>query len=188
MVTYFTSSKKYVHPFIKKHGLPDVIWKFPCKTAEDAINGEIRIMNQFHDFLNDTRWLNRAIGNKVSTKGWSEKRVDEWKTPAIRQKRIAALSGKTKSTEHKRKIKAAQIELCSDPTYLARRTAAIKAAFAKPEVKKRKSYGARQITLEKAKAILIADGPASRIAKEFGVDGNTVRAIKSGNHWSAEFD
>lgn len=66
MVTYFTSSKKYVHPFIKQHGLPDVVWTFPRKTAEDAKAGELRIMNEFHNFLPDPRWLNKNKGGCVS--------------------------------------------------------------------------------------------------------------------------
>lgn len=62
MVTYFTSSHNYVHPFIKENGLPDIRWTFPVKTAEEAIYHELRIMNEFNNFITDDRWLNKNKG------------------------------------------------------------------------------------------------------------------------------
>lgn len=66
MVTYFTSSTKYVHPFIEEHGLPDVVWTYPCKTAYEARFGEYRIMNEFHNFISDERWINKIINGNYN--------------------------------------------------------------------------------------------------------------------------
>ncbi|WP_449471675.1 NUMOD3 domain-containing DNA-binding protein [Sphingobium chungangianum] len=77
MVTYFTSSKNYVHPFIEQHGLPDVVWTFPCKTAKEAQANEIRIMREFHNFLPDPRWLNRAIGGLIIFDDEARKRISK---------------------------------------------------------------------------------------------------------------
>lgn len=96
MVTYFTSSSNHVIPFIELHGLPDVKWTFPCKTAKEAFYHELRIMNEFHNLLTDDRWLNRNIGGAIIFD-------DE-----IRNKISAAGIGRTHSQESKDKIRTSR--------------------------------------------------------------------------------
>lgn len=126
MVTYFTSSPNYVAPFIEQHGLPDVVWTFPCKTREEAIAGELRIMSEFHNFLPDERWLNKNIGGAIlmdeeviskkaaALKGktpWNKgrKMTDEQRAELIsaRARAPSKLKGERLSCDHKAKISAA---------------------------------------------------------------------------------
>lgn len=65
MKTYFTSSYTYVWPTMDQYGLPDIVWTFPCPTAEQARYHETRIMNEFHNFLKDERWLNHNINGAI---------------------------------------------------------------------------------------------------------------------------
>ena len=123
MTTYFTSSKNYVHPFIEQHGLPDVVWTFPCKTAEEARAGEFRIMCEFAHFLSDDRWLNRAKGTKI-VRDIRDK--DKWRAKlreanigktiplevrqrmsATRTGRSSSLKGKSLSEGHKQSVSEA---------------------------------------------------------------------------------
>lgn len=87
MVTYFTTSPNYVHPFIEQHGLPDVVWTFPCKTREEASDGESRIMNEFHNFLPDERWLNK---NKIGAVSYDDEIRDKMSKSAKKRPPMSA--------------------------------------------------------------------------------------------------
>lgn len=111
MVTYFTSSTRHVHPFIKQNGLPDIKWTYPVKTVEEAIYHELRIMNEFNNFLIDDQWLNKNVGGaiicdditraKLSAAGFRRFHSQESKDK-IREAR----KGTTQSQETKNKISA----------------------------------------------------------------------------------
>jgi len=115
MVTYFTSSKNYVHPFIEQHGLPDVVWTFPCKTAEESKYNEKRIMDEFRDFVLDGRWLNKAKGRPIQMDDevralWRSRHSAAMKTAAYerttahRVKMSEALKGIKRTREHQQAL------------------------------------------------------------------------------------
>lgn len=97
---YFTSSR-YVKDFRKEHGEPDIRFTYPCATAQEAIDHELRVMREFQILQNFDVWLNRSMGRV---------RVD---TPEMRQKKGAAFRGKKRgpqSPEHTAKLVQARIK------------------------------------------------------------------------------
>jgi hypothetical protein len=120
-VKYFTSSS-YVSEFRTINGEPDVRWVFPVKTPREAIDNEYRIMNEFHNFLNDQRWLNKNVGgimvkdddvkDRISRSLTGRKLSDE-----TRRKMSQASKGKPKSDEHRAKLAELNRNKVSDQSY-----------------------------------------------------------------------
>lgn len=122
MVNYFTSSDN-VTPFLDEHGLPDIIWTFPCKTADEAIKAEIRIMREFHGFLKDQRWINENIGGLICVKRrrWLNERLSQYRkglpspnkgrkmSEEQKQKIRISMLGKKHSDEAKEKIRLSKL-------------------------------------------------------------------------------
>lgn len=118
---YFTSST-YVSEFRSIHGEPDVRWTFPVKTVQEAIDNEYRIMNEFHNFLNDQRWLNKNVGGLVVKDNDVKARISRSLTgrklsDETRRKMSQASKGKPKTFIHRQKLTELNRAKANDQTY-----------------------------------------------------------------------
>lgn len=105
MKTYFTSSHNHVWPFMEENGAPDIIWTFPCKSREEAVYHEHRIMREFDGFVRDERWLNKHDNKLIFLNQDSRDRISR------------KLTGRTLSEEHKANVAAAIKRKWADPEY-----------------------------------------------------------------------
>ena len=107
-IHYFTSSK-YVQEFRELHGDPDVIQiDKTFENQQDALTFESEQLKKF-DVINESKWLNKAISNKIKCIRKGSENGFYGKTHSDEQKAkwSKIRSGRKLSDEHKQKVSLA---------------------------------------------------------------------------------